>query len=169
MRNLSCSKLDFSPPFLIVTIAAALPSPVILAASRPSISAPHITLVPSIFYVSPTSLPGRRFFLSNCPKLRYILACPCTSVHANHVLYRIHKQALHHLCYLCWSPPRHSEIAPLQVCSRAHQFSIYNCVSCCWLPGALVVFFKIKSHAMLHDQFIRNHHHRSCTVVPLLS
>ena len=45
------------PPSLAV--AAALPSPVILAASRPSVSAPRNTLVPSIFYVSPSSAHDR--------------------------------------------------------------------------------------------------------------
>ena len=68
LGNLSYSKLDFSPPSLavVVAVAAALPSPVILAASRPSVSAPRNTLVPSIFYVSPASLPGRSFILSDC-------------------------------------------------------------------------------------------------------
>ena len=51
------------PPSLAVvvavTVAAALPSPVILAASRPSVSAPRNTLVPSIFYVSPSSAHDR--------------------------------------------------------------------------------------------------------------
>ena len=53
LENPSCSKLYFAPS-LAVAIAAALPSPVILAASRPSVSAPRNTLVPSIFYVSPS-------------------------------------------------------------------------------------------------------------------
>ena len=65
LGNPSCSKLDFSPP-LIVTVVATLPSPVILAASRPSVSVPRNTLVPSIFYDSPASLSSHRFFLSNC-------------------------------------------------------------------------------------------------------
>ena len=39
---------------LAIAVAAALPSPVILVASRPSVSAPRNTLVPSIFYVSPS-------------------------------------------------------------------------------------------------------------------
>ena len=44
LENPSCSKLYFAPS-LAVAIAAALPSPVILAASRPSVSAPRNTLV----------------------------------------------------------------------------------------------------------------------------
>ena len=53
MGNPSCSKLYFSPSLAVaVAVAAALPSPVILIASRPSVSTPRSTLVPSIFYVS---------------------------------------------------------------------------------------------------------------------
>ena len=58
---------------------------------------PHATL---LFHLSSTfvqqdSLAAASFYPT--AKVTLHIRMPCTSVHANHVLYRIHKQARHHL------------------------------------------------------------------------